>query len=358
MSPSVLSGNAAERLADGQVAMDNAERPLALTLGDPAGIGPDITLLAFEARLSTPIPPFVLVGDPNVLAVRARSLGLDTEIETIGEPSAAPSLFAKALPVLPVSIAGEVIPGRPHSAAAAAVRHSIERAVELVRAGAASAVVTNPISKATLTRAGFGFPGHTEFLAKLAGLDSSDAVMMLVAPDLKVVPVTIHIPLKDVMSALGEARIIKTLEIVARDMACYFGITRPRIAVAGLNPHAGEDGTMGREEIEVIAPAIIAARSRGLDVTGPHSADTLFRAEARKTYDVAVAMYHDQALIPIKTLAFDLGVNVTLGLPFVRTSPDHGTAFALAGTGQASPRSLIEALRLAHAMRAQADAKP
>ncbi len=338
--------------------MDSPERPLALTLGDPAGIGPDITLLAFQARLSAPIPPFVLVGDPNVLAARAGELGLDVEIETIAEPSAAASLFAKALPVLPISVAGDVVAGSPHSAAAPAVRQSIERAVELARAGAASAVVTNPISKATLTRAGFGFPGHTEFLAKLAGLEPSDAVMMLVAPELKVVPVTIHIPLKEVIGTLSEARIVKTLEIVARDMARYFGVSRPRIAVAGLNPHAGEDGAMGREEIDVIAPAIAAARRLGLEVIGPDSADTLFHDEARKAYDVAVAMYHDQALIPIKTLAFDLGVNVTLGLPFVRTSPDHGTAFALAGTGQASPRSLIEALRLAHAMRAKADIKP
>ena len=338
--------------------MDSAERPLALTLGDPAGIGPDITLLAYEARQSAPVPPFVLIGDPRVLAERARALGLDIEIETVGEASEATSLFAEALPVLPVSVAGDVVAGRPDSAAAGAVQRSIERAVELVRAGTASAVVTNPISKAILIQAGFGFPGHTEFFAKLAGLDASDAVMMLAAPELKVVPVTIHIPLKEVIGALNEGRIVKTLEISARDLARYFGVARPRIAVTGLNPHAGEDGTMGREEIEVIMPAIAAARRQGLDVTGPYSADTLFHAEARKTYDVAVAMYHDQALIPIKILAFDLGVNATLGLPFVRTSPDHGTAFALAGTGQARPRSLIEALRLADAMQARADAKP
>jgi 4-hydroxythreonine-4-phosphate dehydrogenase len=338
--------------------MDSAERPLALTLGDPAGIGPDITLLAFQARLSTDVPPFVLLGDPAVLAERARALRLDIKIETIGEPSAAPSLFAKALPVLPVAVPSDVVPGRPDPAAAAAVQQSIEQAVALVRGGAASAVVTNPISKAVLTRAGFGFPGHTEFLAALAGREASDAVMMLVAPDLKVVPVTIHIPLKAVMGALTQERIVKTLLTTAHDLKRYFGVARPRIAVAGLNPHAGEDGTMGREEIEMIAPAIAMARSLGLDVTGPHSADTLFHGEARKTYDVAVAMYHDQALIPIKTLAFDTGVNVTLGLPFVRTSPDHGTAFALAGTGKASPRSLIEALRLAAAMRTYAEAKP
>ena len=338
--------------------MDSAERPLALTLGDPAGIGPDITLLAFQARLSTAVPPFVLIGDPAVLAERARTLGLTAKIEPVDAPAATPSLFAKALPVLPVPIGGNVVAGCPDSAAAGAVRQSIEQAVALVRSGEASAVVTNPISKAILTRAGFAFPGHTEFLAALAGRASSDAVMMLVGGDLKVVPVTIHMPLKEVMGALTETRIVKTLLTTAHDLGRYFGLARSRIAVTGLNPHAGEDGTMGREEIDVILPAIEAARRQGLDVTGPHSADTLFRAEARKTYDVAVAMYHDQALIPVKTLAFDTGVNVTLGLPFVRTSPDHGTAFALAGTGKASPRSLIEALRLADTMLRHAEAEP
>jgi 4-hydroxythreonine-4-phosphate dehydrogenase len=338
--------------------MDSAERPLALTLGDPAGIGPDITLLAFQARLSTTVPSFLLLGDPAVLDERARTLGLTVKIEPVGGPGAAPSLFAKALPVLPVPVAGNIVAGRPEPAAAGAVQQSIEQAVALVHGGEVSAVVTNPISKAILARAGFAFPGHTEFLAALAGCEPSDAVMMLVGGDLKVVPVTIHIPLKEVMGALTEERIVKTLLTTAQDLLRYFGVVRPRIAVTGLNPHAGEYGTMGREEIDVILPAIEAARRQGLDVTGPHSADTLFHAEARKTYDVAVAMYHDQALIPVKTLAFDTGVNVTLGLPFVRTSPDHGTAFALAGTGKASPRSLIEALRLADTMRRHAEAKP
>jgi 4-hydroxythreonine-4-phosphate dehydrogenase len=338
--------------------MDNAARPLALTLGDPAGIGPDITLLAFQARRDAPIPPFVLVGDPAVLAERAKALGLAVRIEPVSDARAAPSLFADALPVLPVPVKGKIAAGKPNPEAAEAVVQSIEQAVALVRTGAASAVVTNPISKAVLTRAGFGFPGHTEFLAHLAGLDASDAVMMLVGGDLKVVPVTIHLPLKDVWAALTKERIAKTLLIVARDVARYFSMERPRIAVTGLNPHAGEDGTMGREEIELIAPAIEATRHQSLDVTGPHPADTLFHAEARKTYDVAVAMYHDQALIPVKTLAFDTGVNVILGLPFVRTSPDHGTAFPLAGTGKASARSLIEAMCLAHSMRRNAEARP
>lgn len=338
--------------------MTRADKPLALTFGDPAGIGPDITLLAFEERFRSPFPPFVLLGDPGVLAERARALELAVRIEPIGDIAAAPSVFAGALPVLPLSVARPVVPGHPDPANAAIVQQSIERSVELVGSGAASAVVTNPISKAVLARAGFGFPGHTEFLAALAGREASDAVMMLVGDGLKVVPVTIHLPLKDVMGALSTERIFKTLEITARDVACYFGPARLRIAVAGLNPHAGEDGTMGREEIETIVPAIDAACRQGLDVSGPYPADTLFHAEARKTYDVAIAMYHDQALIPVKTLAFDTGVNVTLGLPFVRTSPDHGTAFSLAGTGRASPRSLIEALRLADMMRRNADAAP
>jgi 4-hydroxythreonine-4-phosphate dehydrogenase len=338
--------------------MDSAERPLALTLGDPAGISPDITLLAFEARLAERIPPFVLLGDPEVLAARARTLGLAVAIEAIREPAAATRLFAEALPVLPIAVSGSVVPGRPDPAAAAAIQLSIERAVALVLEGNASAVVTNPISKAALYRAGFPFPGHTEFLAELAGLAASDAVMMLVAGDLKVVPVTIHIPLKEVISALTQDLIVKTLVTTARDLTRYFGVARPRIAVTGLNPHAGEDGGMGREEIDIIMPAIAAARAQGLDVTGPYPADTLFHAAARATYDTAVAMYHDQALIPFKTLAFDTGVNTTLGLPFVRTSPDHGTAFALAGTGKASPCSLIEALRLADAMQARARGMP
>jgi 4-hydroxythreonine-4-phosphate dehydrogenase len=340
--------------------MTGAEKPLALTFGDPAGIGPDITLLAWSARQAAggQVPPFVLLGDPGVLAERASALELAIKIETIGEATAASSVFADALPVLPITVAKPVVAGRPDPENAASVQRSIEQAVALVRKGAANAVVTNPISKATLTRAGFGFPGHTEFLAALAGREATDAVMMLVGGDLKVVPVTIHIPLKEVIGALTTARILKTLEITARDVARYFGRPRPRIAVTGLNPHAGEDGTMGREEIEIIVPAIEAARRQGLDVTGPYPADTLFHAEARKTYDVAVAMYHDQALIPVKTLAFDTGVNVTLGLPFVRTSPDHGTAFPLAGTGKASPKSLIAALRLAEAMWRTAEEKP
>ena len=336
-----------------------AERPLALTLGDPAGIGPDITLLAWTARTQEAIPPFVLVGDAGVLAERARTLGLTVPLAEISEPGAAAGLFPRALPVLPVASAGPVVAGRPDQAAVPAITQSIESAVCLVQHGAASAVVTNPIAKAVLYGAGFPFPGHTEFLAALASAEERPlhAVMMLASPMLKVVPVTIHVPLKDVPLLLTEDLVLATIEITARDLGRYFGVERPRLAVSGLNPHAGEDGGLGREEIDIIGPAVEVARAKGLNVTGPHPADTLFHAGARATYDAAICMYHDQALVPFKTLAFEEGVNATLGLPFIRTSPDHGTAFAIAGIGKANPRSLIEALRLAAAMREKAEAR-
>jgi 4-hydroxythreonine-4-phosphate dehydrogenase len=338
--------------------MTDAKKPLALTLGDPAGIGPDISLLAFAARGHEHIPPFVLLGDPEVLRDRASALDIAVAIEVIDEAGAAPALFAEALPVLPISVGGPVVAGRPNEAAALAIQHSIEQAVALVRAGSASAIVTNPISKAVLYRSGFAFPGHTEFLANIAGLEPCSAVMMLAADTLRVVPTTIHIPLSEVPAALTEALILRTLAITSRDLSRSFGLATPRIAVTGLNPHAGEGGTLGREEVDIIIPAIEAARREGLSVAGPYPADALFHGEARKTYDVAVAMYHDQALIPFKTLAFDTGVNVTLGLPFIRTSPDHGTAFALAGTGTARPQSLIEALRLAESMHSRVESAP
>jgi 4-hydroxythreonine-4-phosphate dehydrogenase len=335
------------------------ETPLALTLGDPAGIGPDITLLAWAARRREPIPPFVVLGDAAVLAARAKALGLSVPIAEIADPETAPGLFADALPLLPVEVSGNVIAGRPDQAAMSAVKQSIERAVLLVQQGAARAVVTNPISKAMLYRAGFAFPGHTEYLASLASTDGQALlpVMMLVSGPLKVVPVTIHIALHEVPRALTKDLILAVIETTAKDLGRFFGIERPRLAVTGLNPHAGEDGSLGREEIDIITPAIEAAKRKGLDVTGPHPADTLFHAGARATYDAAIAMYHDQALVPFKTLAFEDGVNVTLGLPFVRTSPDHGTAFAIAGTGKARPTSLIEALRLADAMSRTAEAR-
>ena len=332
--------------------MGPAEAPLALTLGDPAGIGPDITLLAFAARSRETIPPFVVLGDAAVLAARAEALGLSVDIATVTSAREAAGLFADALPVLPIEVSGPVVAGRPSQGAMAAVKLAIERAVALVQGGEARALVTNPVSKSHLYQAGFPFPGHTEYLAALAAGDGEPPlpVMMLVAGPFKVVPVTIHMPLKDVPGSLTRELILKTIEITETDLRRFFGYVRPRLALSGLNPHAGEDGSLGREEIEIIMPAIEAAQAQGLDVSGPYPADTLFHAAARERYDAALCMYHDQALVPFKTLAFEDGVNVTLGLPFVRTSPDHGTAFDIAGTGQANPRSLIEALRLADAM--------
>jgi 4-hydroxythreonine-4-phosphate dehydrogenase len=314
-------------------------------------------LLAWLAREHEAIPPFVLVGDARVLATRAEALGLRVPIATVADPVVAEERFAEELPVLPIFVPGTVTAGHPHEAAASAVQQSIEQAVRLVQKGEARAVVTNPISKAVLYCGGFAFPGHTEYLASLAatGAAALHPVMMLTSKDLKVVPVTIHMSLKEVAPALTRELILSTIEITARDLGRFFGIARPRLAVSGLNPHAGEEGNLGREEVDMIEPAIEAARAKGLDVTGPYPADTLFHAGARASYDAAICMYHDQALVPFKTLAFQEGVNVTLGLPFVRTSPDHGTAFAIAGTGKADPRSLIEALRLADTMSRHAE---
>jgi 4-hydroxythreonine-4-phosphate dehydrogenase len=332
--------------------MGLATTPLALTLGDPAGIGPDVTLLAYAARGREDIPPFVLIGDETVLAQRAKALGLSVPIAEIASPAEASGVFQDALPVLPIQVEGTVEPGHPSVATMDAVKQSIETAVGLVQRGEARAVVTNPVSKSHLYQAGFTFPGHTEYLAALAsgGGEQLHPVMMLVAGPFKVVPTTIHIPLKDVEHTLTQDLLLETIEITDRDLRRFFGYAQPRLAVSGLNPHAGEEGSLGREEIERIEPALVAARAKGIDVSGPYPADTMFHAAARERYDAAVCMYHDQALVPFKTLAFEEGVNVTLGLPFVRTSPDHGTAFDIAGTGKANPRSLIEALRLADAM--------
>ena len=339
--------------------IERLERPLALTIGDPAGIGPDIALGAFAVRKREQVPSFVLIGDPAVLAARARALGLEVPLAVLSEIGEGPRRFSESLPVLPILGPGEIVAGRPDRSAAPLITRSIERAVALTEAGAARAVVTNPIAKSVLYGAGFVFPGHTEYLAALASPKGKPLhpVMMLVGPLLKAVPVTIHVPLKEVPGLLTRALIVKTIATTADGLKRYFGIARPRLAVSGLNPHAGEDGSMGREETGIIAPAIADARALGLDATGPYPADTMFHDAARANYDAAICMYHDQALAPFKTLAFEEGVNVTLGLPFIRTSPDHGTAFALAGTGKASPRSLIEALKLAAAMSAHAEAR-
>jgi 4-hydroxythreonine-4-phosphate dehydrogenase len=325
---------------------------LALTQGDPAGIGPDITLMAWMRRTAENIPPFLYLGDPEILAARAEKLGLTVPIEETDSISA-PGLFGRTLPVLVIPAGTEVVPGRPDSASAAGTIAAIERGVELALTGKVAAVVTNPIAKSVLYGAGFKFPGHTEFLADLGQRvigQPVTPVMMIAGPELRTVPVTIHIPLKDVSQTLTTRMVYETCRIADHDLRVRFGLTKPRLAVAGLNPHAGENGALGSEDDAVVAPAIAQLRAEGIDAFGPLPADTMFHAAARKTYDVAVCMYHDQALIPAKALGFDDAVNVTLGLPFIRTSPDHGTAFPLAGTGTARPTSLIAALRMAAEM--------
>ncbi|PST25459.1 4-hydroxythreonine-4-phosphate dehydrogenase PdxA [Mesorhizobium plurifarium] len=324
--------------------------PVALTMGDPAGIGPDISLSVWAKRADRPTPPFLYVGDPAVLAARAKLLGQTVpicETDCLGAVSA----FQHALPVLPVRTPAPVVPGRPDAANASAVTDAIDTAVRLVMAGEASAIATNPIAKAVLYEAGFRFPGHTEYLADLAaratGVDALLPVMMLAGPKLRAVPVTIHIPLKDVPAALTPDLIYKTCTITAADLVSRFGLPAPRLAIAGLNPHAGEGGALGREDDATIRPVVDRLRAEGLDVVGPLPADTMFHDRAREAYDVAICMYHDQALIPAKALGFDDSVNVTLGLPFIRTSPDHGTAFSLAGKEIARDESLLAALRLA-----------
>ena len=323
--------------------------PLALTLGEPAGIGPDITLAVWQRRNELALPPFYLLADPDFLARRARHLGLDVPLRVV-EPDAAATTFAAALPVVGLAERVSAEPGRPDQSSGPAAIASIRRAVADVLAGRAHAVVTNPVAKAVLYRTGFAEPGHTEFLARLAQEATGRAahpVMMLWSPELAVVPVTIHLPVREVPERLTAELIVETGRIVAHDLRARFGIARPRLALAGLNPHAGEEGALGVEDAAVVAPAVERLRREGIDARGPLPADTMFHAAARRSYDAALAMYHDQALIPIKTLAFDHAVNVTLGLPFVRTSPDHGTAFDIAGTGRADPASLVAALKLA-----------
>lgn len=316
--------------------------PIALTCGEPAGVGPELAVAA-RAALGGSLPLF-WIGDP-------RHLPKGTAIAEIHDPTQAAAVSGDMLPVLSHRFATRSQPGQPAAANARGVIEVIERAVALVQAGKAGGVCTAPIHKKALKDgAGFAFPGHTEFLAHLAGVDR--VVMMLASPLLRVVPVTIHIPLCDVPDALTADLLEDTLRITEAGLRRDFGIAAPRLAVAGLNPHAGEGGAMGREEIDLIRPVVAKLRAEGMAVTGPASADTMFHARARAGYDVAVCMYHDQALIPIKTLDFDGGVNVTLGLPFVRTSPDHGTAFDIAGQGIAKPDSLIAALKLAAEMAA------
>jgi 4-hydroxythreonine-4-phosphate dehydrogenase len=324
-------------------------QPLALTLGEPAGIGPDLALAIWRRRAELGVPAFYLLADPDHLHRRAVRLGLDVPMRTV-TPRAAAATFASALPVVAIDVAVSAEPGRPDRSSAPAAVASIRRAVADVLAGSAAAVVTNPVAKNVLYNWGFAEPGHTEFLAKLVEEATGKTlrpVMMLWSPELAVVPVTIHLPLKEIFAQLTTELIVDTGRIVARDLAKRFGLARPRLAIAGLNPHAGEEGTMGEEDGAIVAPAVARLVADGIDARGPLPADSLFHEQARASYDVALCMYHDQALIPIKTLAFDHAVNVTLGLPLIRTSPDHGTAFDIAGTGRADPASLIAALKLA-----------
>ena len=333
-------------------------RPLALTLGEPAGIGPDITIAAWRQRRELDLPPFYVVADRDFMAQRAQHLGVAIDVR-VCEPREAASVFAAALPVVDVGVPVTATAGHPDASSAPAAIAAIDLAVKHVFAGLADAIVTNPIAKNVLYRSGFSELGHTEYLAKLAAQATGLAerpVMMLWSPELAVVPVTIHLPLLEVPAALDADLVVETGRITARDLAARFGIPRPRLAVAGLNPHAGEDGAMGGEDFAIVRPAVEQLKAEGIAARGPLPADTMFHAAARMSYDAALCMYHDQALIPIKTLAFDHAVNVTLGLPFVRTSPDHGTAFDIAGSGRASPASLIAAIRLAARLAARARA--
>ena len=317
-------------------------------MGDPAGIGGEIAIKSYAARKPGD-RPFYLIDDPKRLKSLADDMGFDLRIAEIDAPQDAIDRFEDALPIMPEILPSPQRAGIPEPKNAASVIRSIERAVADAKAGRAAAVVTNPINKRALyDGAGFAFPGHTEFLGHLAGRDQT--VMMLASPMLRVVPVTIHVSLREACDQLTSDLIVRTTEILDGDLKRYFGLSAPRIAVSGLNPHAGEGGSMGSEESEIIAPAIETLKARGVSVTGPWPGDTMFHAAAREQYDVALCMYHDQALIPLKALDFANGVNVTLGLPFIRTSPDHGTAYNIAGTGQADPRSLIEALRVASDM--------
>ena len=322
--------------------------PLAVTMGEPAGIGGEIVLAAWRAR-ERGIPPFYLIDDPQRLRALADRLGWSVPLRSIAAPAEASAVFAEALPVAPVGRAVRCRPGRPDAADAATVIGAIETAVADVLSGRALAVVTNPIHKASLYRAGFAYPGHTEFLAAL-GDATEPPVMMLAGRGLRVVPVTRHLPLRRAIESLQRQAIVHAGRVAAAALRRDFGIAAPVLAVAGLNPHGGEDGALGGEEREIIGPAVAALRAAGIAVNGPLPADAMFHGEARAGYDAALCMYHDQALIPVKTIDFYGAVNVTLGLPFVRTSPDHGTALALAGSGTARPDSLCAALVLAAAM--------
>jgi 4-hydroxythreonine-4-phosphate dehydrogenase len=319
---------------------------LAVSLGDPAGIGPELLAEAWAQRELGALLPFFAVGGASLLTQAAAQRGVDVPVKRIGHPAEAADVFHRALPVLG-DLDGAYQPGQPDCDGAALALASLAEAARLAVQGDAAAVVTGPIAKSRLAEVGFTHPGQTEFVAESCGIAPGDAVMMLAGPSLRTVPLTVHLAFRDVPQALTTDLIVRRCRIVAAALQRDFGLSRPRLAVAALNPHAGEDGRFGDEEARIIAPAIAALQAEGLAITGPHPADALFAPHARDGYDVALCMYHDQALIPLKALDFDNGVNVTLGLPVIRTSPDHGTAFAIAGQRQANPGATIAALRLA-----------
>jgi 4-hydroxythreonine-4-phosphate dehydrogenase len=327
------------------VAVTPKAGPLVLTMGEPAGIGGEITLKAWLARTNRSATPFFTVADPDHLSATAAALGFDVAIKTIENPEDAWDVFDTALPVITEPLPGPVTPGQPSKANASAVIASIRRAAEFVRTEESCAMVTNPIHKKILADTGFPHPGHTEYLAELT--DTETPIMMLACPGLRVVPVTIHVALNKAIKMLSTDAIKGAARITARALTTDFGIPTPRLAVAALNPHAGEDGMMGEEDQTIIAPAIQTLAQEGIDVFGPAAPDSLFHARARETYDAVICMYHDQALIPLKTVDFDQGVDITLGLPIVRTSPDHGTAFDIAGRGIARESSLLAAMDMA-----------
>jgi 4-hydroxythreonine-4-phosphate dehydrogenase len=322
---------------------------LAVSLGDPAGVGPELIAAAWAQRDAAALPPFFVCGGARLLAAAG------APVVPISDPGEVAGAFARGLPVL-VGEDGEFAPGSPDRAGAALALASLEQAVSLAHSGAAAGVVTGPVSKALIAALDAGFVGQTEFCADACGRPREDAVMLLAGPQLKVVPLTVHVALADVPRLITFDLILHRCRIIARAMQSDFGIASPRIAITGLNPHAGEAGRMGHEEIEVIAPAIAQLRAEGIDATGPHPADTLFAPHLRPTYDVALAMYHDQALAPLKALDFDQGVNITIGLPIIRTSPDHGTAFGIAGKGTASAGAVIAAIRVAGEVAARRQA--
>ncbi|WP_380877790.1 4-hydroxythreonine-4-phosphate dehydrogenase PdxA [Sphingomonas sp. DBB INV C78] len=316
--------------------------PLAVALGDPAGIGPEIVAKAWEARNSACLAPFFAVGDPRSIAAVWNG-----PFQRIASPDETARVFGDALPLIQVEDAGEIIPGEPNMPGARCSLDSLEMAAGLTRSGAAGALVTGPVSKAQLYAIGFSHPGQTEFIAERCGISGANAVMMLAGPTLRTVPVTTHVPLAQVASLISVDLIVAKARATERGLSRNFGIEKPRLAIAGFNPHAGENGALGREEIDFILPAVEILRAEGVDIVGPLAADTMFHQRARATYDAAICLYHDQALIPLKTLHFDEGVNMTLGLPIVRTAPDHGTAFEIAGKNIAEPGAMIAAIRMA-----------